>query len=351
MMTSSNNFMKLIPICGCLIAAMMVGCGESATETQTSSEVATTKSGQQVQADRGPLSATVVVAPEDPKLSDILTVTLTVTAPDNIQLKLPEFQSAFPDLVVRDFRDPLPQVSSGQKTWVQEYELEPMVAGKLTIPSFSIAYRSEEESAAADESDAYSGELVTEEFSVTVTTVVDSDSLSLDALKPPAEPLVLPAPDEPFPLLRWLVGAASLLVGAIVWWIRRKKRSVESQPSASEVAASELDGLLADQTAREDVSSFYVRLTGIVRRYIEAVTGVNAAEQTTEEFLLEMQERRLFSNSSKQRLQEFLEASDLIKFAGQTPDSESMEDSIRAARQFIQLPPGDIQNDSAPRVD
>lgn len=352
MNVTSNRIVKAIGIGGILFTLALTGCGASNTASDPTSDDAADNISQKVQTTRGPLSATVVVNPEEPRLSDLLTVTLTVAAKPNIEIKLPEFRSAFPDLLVRDFQDPLPEISADQKMLVQIYKLEPMVAGELVIPSFTIRYRDEQTSSTEDdepeneESEAWPGELVTDELTFTVATMVNTDNLSLDAIKPLAAPIALPEPVTPFPLLQWLVGIVSVVVAIVVGWIWLKKRDVEDRLSASEIAASELNNLVANQAAREDVSTFYVQLTAIVRRYIEAVTGVKAAEQTTEEFLREMQDRRLFSSTSKQRLQEFLEASDLIKFAGQTPDSESIEDSIQAARQFIQLPPDDEQIDS-----
>lgn len=324
-----------------LIPCGLIGCGQN-QDSATAATASSNDDALRAKTERGPLTATVDVSPEKPRLSDLLTVTLTVTAPDNIEVKLPEFRSAFTELVVRDFQDPLPNVAANQRTLKQVYKLEPLVAGQLVIPSFTITYKDKDkdkETTVTANSEANVGELITDELKFNVETIVDVDSLSLDALKPAAAPIALPKPATPFPWLQWLVGAISIIAAATVWWLRSKRIRPEDLPSPNEVATRELNQLVSNQSARADLRTFYVQLTGIVRRYIEAVTDVNAAEQTTEEFLSEMQDKRLFSDSSNQRLQEFLEASDLIKFAGQTPDSEAVEDSIIAARQFIRLPP------------
>lgn len=336
-----------------LLGGGLIGCGtDKVADTSTSTE-SLTEAALQVETKRGPLTARVDVSPKEPRLSDLLTVTLTVTAADNIEVTLPEFQSAFAELVVRDFQAPLPTVASNQRTQKQIYTLEPLVAGELVIPSFTLTYQDKETAPTATaNNESGVGELMTDELRFNVETIVDADSLSLDALKPAAAPIALPKPVKPFPWLQWIVAAVSLLAAMTVWWIRSQRVRSQNLPSPTDVATLELDLLVSDESARTDLRNFYMHLTGIVRRYIEAVTGVHAAEQTTEEFLAEMQDKQLFSDTSKRRLQEFLEASDLIKFAGQTPNSEAVEDSIRAARQFIQLPPADerCEADSNPSV-
>ena len=329
-----------------LVSGGLLGCGQDKNRPAASQQ--STDDALTVKTERGPLTAVVAINPKEPRVSDLLTVTLTVTAPNDIDIKLPEFRSAFDELVVRDFQDPLPQTEANQVTVQHIYQLEPQVAGPLVIPPFTITYQKTESTDAASNTEM--GELITDELKFTVATMVDPDSLSLDALKPAAAPIALSAPAKPFPWLQWLVGVISVFVAGAVWWIRSKRVRPENRATANEVATLELNQLVADQSARNDLRSFYVQLTGIVRRYIEAVTGVNAAEQTTEEFLTEMQDKQLFSSSSNLRLQEFLEASDLIKFAGQTPSAEAVEDSIYAARQFIQLPPMDDESMGEPDV-
>jgi hypothetical protein len=87
--------------------------------------------------------------------------------------------------------------------------------------------------------------------------------------------------------------------------------------------------------AARNVKLFYVKLTGVVRRYIERTTGIHAAEQTTEEFLHEMGTRGSFSPTDSQKLQQFLESADLVKFAGHQPRPEDINTSVQRARAFI----------------
>ena len=58
-------------------------------------------------------------------------------------------------------------------------------------------------------------------------------------------------------------------------------------------------------------------------------------EQTTEEFLHEISERPSFPEMHSQKLQEFLESADLVKFAGHQPQKDDVNASIQRARAFI----------------
>jgi hypothetical protein len=96
--------------------------------------------------------------------------------------------------------------------------------------------------------------------------------------------------------------------------------------------------LIAEELpSRGMVKEFYLRLTGIVRVFIEGKTGLRAPEQTTEEFLRDMRASSRFDGPHAYRLQEFLTAADLVKYAGQTPDESSITTSVERAREFIAI--------------
>ena len=121
----------------------------------------------------------------------------------------------------------------------------------------------------------------------------------------------------------------------------RKRRTVEPRrQTAEEIAHAALAQLLAENlTGRGLVKEFYLRLTGIVRQYVEDTTGIRAPEQTTEEFLRDMRSRAVFPPERSVRLAEFLEAADLVKYAGQRPEQGQLEQAITRAHEFVNLKP------------
>ncbi len=125
---------------------------------------------------------------------------------------------------------------------------------------------------------------------------------------------------------------------AALWWLRKKQAPVAQvrKKSPSEIAQESLAILLVEKLPEQGrFQEFYLRLTGIVRVYIEGTTGVKAPEQTTEEFLRAMRSQKLFSVEQAYQLQDFLEAADMVKYAGQSPTQEQVQSSIERAREFV----------------
>ena len=142
----------------------------------------------------------------------------------------------------------------------------------------------------------------------------------------------------------WLVAAAVAVVLAILGVVvlrRRKRRPIEPRrQTPEEIAQAALALLLAENLpARGLVKEFYLRLTGIVRQYVEDTTGIRAPEQTTEEFLRDMRSRAAFPPERSARLAEFLEAADLVKYAGQQPEEGQIDQAIARAHEFVNLKP------------
>ena len=135
---------------------------------------------------------------------------------------------------------------------------------------------------------------------------------------------------------------AVVLAVLVVMLLRRRKRrpvAVRRQ-TPEEIAQAALALLLAENLpGRGLVKEFYLRLTGIVRQYVEDTTGIRAPEQTTEEFLRDMRSRAAFPPERSVRLAEFLEAADLIKYAGQQPEEGQVDQAIARAHEFVNLKP------------
>jgi len=86
---------------------------------------------------------------------------------------------------------------------------------------------------------------------------------------------------------------------------------------------------------------FYVRLSAIVRTYLEARFRLRAPEMTTEEFLQAAQRDPQLTPPQRSLLGTFLAEADLVKFARYVPAADDAERAYRAAREFVQstVPP------------
>ncbi len=312
----------------------LIGCGKHEATTLKTPEAPRTA---RTKVERGPVVVTVEVSPEPARLSDEPVLTLTIDYEQGVEVKLPPFGESIGDFIIRDFREPLPVTRDQRQVVRQIYTLEPTTTGALQIDPMTVAFIDSRPTG-----DHESHTVETESLTLHVLSVVASDAPSLADLEGFAAPVDLP-PSRAW--VAWTIGASVVLFSAVAlaaWFLaRRKIATIEEQLTPRELASRELDRLWRDATNREDVKVFYVRLTAIVRNYIEGTTGVHAPEQTTEEFLREIGAGERFSHEERQRLKDFLESADLVKFAQFRPQSSDVDESYHRARRFVELTAGE----------
>ncbi len=151
-------------------------------------------------------------------------------------------------------------------------------------------------------------------------------------------------PKKDLPPLSWkLVGfivAALLGALALVWGVWHLVRFVarrvkEHRMSPIERAWAELDRLLKKGLpGRGRYKDFYVELTMVVRRYVQRKYGIRAPNLTTEEFLHEAMASGDLA-ASRERLAQFLESADMVKFAGVEATPEMADEATDSARGYL----------------
>jgi hypothetical protein len=139
----------------------------------------------------------------------------------------------------------------------------------------------------------------------------------------------------PWVLPAVVAGAVLLALGGYgIWrWLRRRRRPRVLLPF--EVALQRLEemrALMQPEHARE----FSIAVSDVVRRYIEERFAVTATHRTTEEFLHDLLESS-HAPLARHRalLSEFLQACDLVKFAGMSLTLQNMESLHHSARAFV----------------
>jgi hypothetical protein len=287
-------------------------------------------------AEKGPVKLSVRVSPGEPRLSDLVDMDVTVESPPDIEIKPPPFGQAVGDFLIRDYSERPVAAGAGNRRQFH-YQLEPAHAGKHLIRSVSIEFVDRRPNS---EGQGKATLIETDPLEVNVTSELGSDAPSLANL----EPMVPPQPVPRAWSMLWLAfsGLAVLLGLLVVVVVRRRKRreTAPRRQTAEEIAHAALALLLAENLpGRGFFKEFYLRLTGIVRQYVEDTTGIRAPEQTTEEFLRDMRSRAAFPPERSVRLAEFLEAADLVKYAGQQPEAAQVEQAIARAHEFVNLKP------------
>ena len=285
-------------------------------------------------AEKGPVKLFVRVRPGKPRLSDLVEMDVLVESKPGVEIKPPAFGQAVGDFLIRDYSErPAAGGAANQRQF--HYQLEPAHAGKHLIRSVAIEFVDRRTDSERPGEPAL---VETDPLELEITAELGDKAPRLADL----EPMLPPRPVPRALALGWLIaaGLVSLLAVVILVFLRhRKRRPVEPRRlTAEEVAQAALARLLAENLPGHGlVKEFYLRLTGIVRQYVEDTTGIRAPEQTTEEFLRDMRSRAVFPPERSERLAEFLEAADLVKYAGQQPATDQLDQAIARAHEFVNL--------------
>jgi hypothetical protein len=134
----------------------------------------------------------------------------------------------------------------------------------------------------------------------------------------------------------WVIVIALALAAALFLWLRRRKRTAiihAPPPIPPHVRARrQLEDALAFIS---DPKVFSIRVSDALRQYLEERFDFRAPERTTEEFLYELQNSDLLTPDQKDRMAEFLEACDLVKFAKYEPTEVELRALHASAVQLV----------------
>ena len=323
----------------CTLLLVLTGLLFSCTPVDTAKPPAVTTGFSKV-FNQGPVSLTMQLSSTNITIAEQLELVLLAAIPEEYEVEMPGYTTTLGDFSVDDYHTIPPRMTGAtgnarilvQKTFI----LEPYLPGTYTIPPLTILYQETKDGAEENK-------LTTEEVQISVRSFLPDDTgdLQIKDIRPPEE--------LPLDIIRLLWLAGSLLsifilaIAGFIYWrkTRAKKEEVIIQKSPDEIAFKELDTLLAeDLLARGKVKLFHLRISDILRSYIENRFGLKAPERTTEEFLSELtqdvQIQKALLGDHKRLLGEFLNQCDLVKFAKHEPSIEESGKTITVCREFIE---------------
>lgn len=321
-----------------LIAGILpVACSEERAGEESSREVAAPQVVE-TQVEDQALRVTLSLTPGQPRLSDQLRMEMRIESEEWADVLIPPFGETLGGMKIRSIEEQLPEREGVRRVVKQVFQLEPTRVGEHRVLPVRFTYRDVREG-----NDAEEHVLRTESLSIQVISPLAGEDVALANLKAGADARLI----DVAAIWPWLLFGAFLTGGVITYLVirirnRRLAMRAAIPPSPRELARRELQLLVEDNPlARDEMQTFFVMLTGVVRRFIERTTGVRAPEQTTEEFLNEMRSHAGFGGESRDRLRSFLESADLVKFAAFRPERNEIDDSFLRAQKFVGLP-GDI---------
>jgi hypothetical protein len=172
------------------------------------------------------------------------------------------------------------------------------------------------------------------EIQITIESILGAGDLMPKDLKKQAE---IP---EPFAWLLWTVLLLSALaLAAAIWrWRKRRRPSPAAmfrgpQIDPLDVVEAEFRALIERGLLEKGmVKQFYVEISDIVKRGLEAGYRIPAVEQTTSEIMIALS---LSAGPERERIEAFLLACDLVKFARYVPGEKESEQTVCDARELL----------------
>ena len=300
---------------------------------------------------RATLEATTIKIGEQTRLR------LTVEHPNTIQIDFPFALDSLAEKIEIVDRTAIDSsaLANGRSLQRQTFVLTSFEDGRYVIPALKFLYfplgRSEPRV------------VFTEPLSLTVEPVSVSNSSVLEMLEanidrslteknPKEYPIRDIKPIIPIPqifseyLPHLLIGVFILLfVAGIVWFVWKRRQSVPPPAvitapparAAFEIAMEELERLQAERLWQNgETEQFYIRLSDIIRVYLESHFGLRAIEATTEEILADYRVSRP-APASVSPLNAVLKTSDMVKFARYEAAAAENEQIFRLAVEFVQI--------------
>jgi hypothetical protein len=283
--------------------------------------------------ERGPVRVTLDIDKKDISIADRINLTISVEIEEDYKVDMPSFGDKLEQFGIVDYRNEQPELKGESiKLISRSYVLEPFLSGEYKISPMKIFFYREQEGQEEKH------HIETPEVVVDVRSLLPGDikDLKLNEIIPP-----LPYPVS-YKIWIW-TGAGLLLisVSAVLFFLYRKRLKRNGAPAvrlkAHEVAYNELKALVDENLIEKgDIKQFYLKLSAIIRRYIENRFGLRAPEQTTEEFLSGLENAFDFPAEYKPLLNNFLKHCDLVKFAKFEPVNEDIQKSFDSCKAFIQ---------------
>jgi hypothetical protein len=285
--------------------------------------------GAATPAPTAPLVLTTGVEPRSVTIGTPFRYTLHIEALKDVEVIAPTLVGQIGEFQVVDFGEAAPRQAGGRVVLERWFTLITYEVGDRTIPGPTVQYRvpgGEQESLAAPDAMIIVESLLNRASGTPATDVRDIKG-----------PVAVP---RDYTLLGWIafgVVALVALIALLFGWVNRPRqgRAVVVRPP-HELALEALARLRADrlvEQGRQD--EFYVRLSGIVRGYLEARFRLRAPEMTSEEFLQAAQRDPQLTQPQRARLGQFLTEADLVKFARHQPTADDADRAHEAARELV----------------
>jgi hypothetical protein len=299
---------------------------------------------------RPSLEVRIHAEPDKATIGDPIRIELDITLPKGYQVSLPQLGNQIGDFSVLELY-PGPSVPDLKQAGQSQPSKSPGRAGndesfhhririvaavyktgEFTFPSLALSLRGR----AGKETP-----LPTPTIKVVIQSLLPAQDQQLKDLKKQAK---MP---EPVRWLLWLaLGFLALVLAVAAWWFYRRRKRASVAPLGApqldpfQLAEAELRDLLGrGLLEKHRVKRFYVALSDIVKKTLEAGYGIPAAEKTTDEVIEALQAEKSTPAESDglKCIESFLTLCDLVKFAKFIPSQVENEEAVQRAFRILEM--------------
>ncbi len=283
--------------------------------------------------ERGPVKVIIDIDKKTISIANRLNLKISVISNEDYDVKLPAFGDKLEQFGIVDYHTSLPELlKNNRKKIIRSYILEPFLSGKYKIPPMKIQFSQKGKQTKKEHI------IETEEIEIMVSSILPEKmkNLKINDIFPPVE---IPLKHNTAIWIIILVILIVSIVSGIFIWKRcvRKIDVIEKEIKAHIIAYQHMETLIKkDLIEKGEIKQFYQEISNILRIYIENRFGFNAPEQTTEEFLQELNNQNSLKAEYKKLLKIFLTHCDLVKFAEHQPTNNDIQNTFDSCKNFIQ---------------
>jgi hypothetical protein len=275
-----------------------------------------------------PVRITTRVDPAAVTIGTRFRYTMRVEAAAGVEVALPVIADRIGAFSIVDFGKTEKAAAPGAPAAVESwYDLVGYETGVQSVPGLPVAYRAP---------GAEPQQLAAPATPVEITSLLAQGGVPADV---PDIKEAVPVREPGYP--PWVIGCATggavlLLAAAYALLTRRRRINAPPPRQLHEIALEALERLRTERLVERGLfEEYYVKLSALVREYVEARFGLRAPEMTTDEFLAAAQRSREVASVHRLALQDFLSEADLVKFARHVPSPDRAGRAWSAARDFV----------------
>ncbi|MBF0197678.1 MAG: hypothetical protein HQL32_08200 [Planctomycetes bacterium] len=316
--------LSFLPLLLCLIA----GCSDSDYSSSETDSFELTPDA----VNKGPIKAKVSLANKSISILEKQRLVLEIEAPIGIQLNYPSLEERLEDFRQVPWRSDEIEEANNLQQIKKYFAFELFESGEQIVPPFEIKYTS------GSGENRLEGSLKTPMLKFHITAI-DDPSLLNTPLEPPTD-IMRPKPPPYLKIIALSLGGILIVILAIFlldYYQKQKTAPPPPPPPAHHLAYAEIKALVKKREEDNmDGETFVAEISNILRRYIERRFQVRAYEQTTEEFLHQLLSSKGALTNFRDVLQQFLEFTDLVKFAAQNVKEEDVQQGFDFLKDFIE---------------